>query len=975
MKELLKNKAVKVWVIVSPIVLAVLIAVSVVLTAVLPGLMDTMFGGERSKKVGTTGSHTYFETDEGITDKASALAAARAVNEEICEEGFILLKNDGVLPAETTAANKLKVSVYGKNSVNLAYGSTGSVGGNIKNPKTIFDSLTAAGYEFNPVLKSFYESKDSGEERPSAPSMASGTIPSGFATGETPVSGYTEDVLSSLAEYDDLALVVITRTSGENSDLPTTMKNTTGAYAETDHYLELDKNEQEMLKLACENSGNVVILVNSGTPLELGFLDGADDGDTSMIDYDFASGVKGAIQIGLPGETGIMALGRILNGDVNPSGRTVDTYARNFMEIPAVENFSVKGTAGLDSYTLNGGAQTQWFIDYEEGIYVGYRYFETRGAGDDDWYERNVVYPFGYGLSYTAFDWEIDSSAIENAAVKKDGRYPVRVKVTNTGDRAGKDVVELYGHAPYVRDGVEKSEVVLLGFAKTSLLAPGESDTVEIEFDPYTLASYDYQEKKVRDGGYILEAGTEYKLYVAHDAHDRTEEIAFSVGADILYNDAVRNGVTVQNRFDDIDGQLGSVLSRGDWNGTAPSMRTEEEKAATKEFIDDLRTNKESGNPLTAESDAVKTAAAKRAPAKAKDRNGLQLYELRTLSASDSLWNELLKRITASSLLDLTCNCAFKSPSVDYIGKPETIDTDGPAGFTKFMGSANIVSDTCVYACEPVVAATWNVELARKMGNAVGNEGLVGYAAEGTPYSGWYAPGVNIHRTPFGGRNPEYYSEDGLLNGKIAAAVIGGAQSKGVYAFVKHFAVNEQETHRGGVCTWLTEQALREIYLKPFEIVVKEGGATALMSSFNRIGTTWTGGDYRLMTEVLRNEWGFDGMALCDFASNQPHMDFEQMIYAGGDAWLDTIMPSTSWYDKNDAVDVYVMQEAARHILYTVVNSNAMNGIGEGVIYRTQMAYWRIVLIVADVVIPVALIVWGGAVLLSGIRKQKIGKA
>ena len=972
MKNVLKSTATRIWMIVSAVVLAILIAVNIVLTMVLPGLMDTMFGGERSEKIGTTGSNNYFVPDEGITDKASALAAGNAVNQEICEEGFILLKNDGVLPVKTSETNKVKVSVYGKNSVNLAYGSSGSVGGNIKNPKTLFESLEAANFEYNTVLKEFYESSESGEKRPSAPSMASGAIPSGFATGETPVSKYSAEVLSSLSEYDDLALVVITRTSGENSDLPTTMYDTKGAYSENDHYLELDKNEQEMLQMACENSDNVVVLINAGTPMELGFLDATEDGDASSIEYDFASKVKGALQIGLPGETGIMALGRILSGEVNPSGRTVDTYARDFMSIPAVENFSVKGIANLDSYLVGSETQSQWFIDYEEGIYVGYRYFETRGATDgEEWYKSNVVYPLGYGLSYTEFTSEIlNKDALNGVELTKDGKIEVEVKVTNEGNVAGKEVVQLYVTAPYTSNGIEKAHKVLVGFAKTDLIEPDAYDTVTVEIDPYDFASYDSAEVKVTGGGYIVESGT-YTFTMGENAHIAIDTFTAEVKSDIIYDKStVDEDVTVENRFEDADDQLGSVLSRNAWDDTMPTMRSSDEKKVENSFINTLRTDKSSGNPLTADSDVVKRAAANRAPAKSKNRDGMQLYELKGLDADNALWDQLLMRITASTLWDTVSNCAFKTPSIDYIGKPETIDTDGPAGFTKFMGSADIVSDTCVYCCEPVIAATWNVELAEKMGNAVGNEGLIGYEKEGIPYSGWYAPGVNIHRTPFGGRNPEYYSEDSLLTGSIASAVIRGAANKGVYTFVKHFAANEQETHRGGVCTWLTEQSLREIYLKPFEMTVKDGKTTAMMSSFNRIGTKWTGGDYRLLTEILRDEWGFDGMVICDFASNQPHMDVEQMIYAGGDTWLDTITPSSSWYDKKDALDVYVMQEATKHVLYTVVNSNAMNGIGEGVIYQTYMAYWRIILIVADIVIPLGLAAWGIVVILKQKKKQ-----
>ncbi len=983
-KSLLKSVAVRVWFIVTVVLIAILIAVSIVATTVLPGLMDTMFGGERSEKVGGTGDNNYFVADEGITDKASALANGNAVNEDICEEGFILLKNDNVLPVATPVSDssvsaRPRVSVFGKNSVNLSYGSSGSVGGSIENPATIFDSLEAAGFDYNTTLKEFYEdNSQSGDPRPSAPSMESGAIPSGFATGETDPDTYPAAVLESFDDYNDLALVVITRTSGENSDLPTTMINTAGAMSADDHYLELDENEQNMLRLACENFDKVALIVNSGTPIELGFLDSHADGDATAIDYDFASEVGAAIQIGLPGQTGIMALGRILSGEVNPSGRTVDTYARDFMASPAVENFSVKGIANLDSYTVGGTAQTQWFIDYEEGIYVGYRYFETRGAGDEEWYDDNVVYPFGYGLSYTTFSKTIKESGItQNASWSENEEISVTVTVTNTGSVAGKDVVQLYVGLPYTSGGTEKSSEVLVAFAKTDMLYPaseaGEgkpnSQDVKLTFKPYDFASYDYANKS--GGGYRLDAG-EYEFRVCSDAHSVDASVTTRLAESVSFASDPSTGYEVENRFDDADDQLGSVLSRSDWTGTAPSMRTADEKAAQQSFIDGLRTDRSSGNPLTADSDVVKDAAANRKPASTKSRDGLQLYELRGLDPDNELWDQLMTRITVSSLWDTLSNCAFKTPSIDYIGKPETIDTDGPAGFTKFMGSGDIVTDTCVYCCEPVIAATWNVELAEAMGRAVGNEGLIGYT-EDKPYSGWYAPGVNLHRTPFGGRNPEYYSEDPVLTGKMAAAVIRGAQEKGVYCYVKHFAANEQETHRGGVCTWLTEQSLRELYLKPFEITVKEGGTTAMMSSFNRIGTKWTGGDYRLMTEVLRNEWGFAGTVICDFASNQPHMDMEQMVYAGGDTWLDTIMPS-SWYDANDAVDVYVMQEATKHVLYTVVNSNAMNGIGEGVIYQTYMAYWRIVLIVIDIAVPVGLIAWGAVVIIRAVKRIKHGE-
>lgn len=976
MKKYFKYAFVKVFTIVAPIAIALFIAATVVLTGVLPGLMDVMFGGDRAVKSGVTGSNEYYTKDEGITDKASALANANAVNEEICGEGFVLFKNDGVLPVKTSSSNKVKVSVYGKNSVSLAYGSSGSVGGNVSNPKTIFDSLTAANFQYNTVLKAFYEDNDaSGPARPANPDL-SGAIPTGFATGETPVARYTDAVKNSLKEYNGLALVVITRVSGENSDLPTTMRDksggaVTGAMSEDDHYLELDQNEQEMLKLACENSDNVVLIINTGTPVELGFLDSVADGDSTSINYDFATKVKGAIQIGLPGASGIMALGRILNGEVNPSGKTVDTYARDFMKIPAVENFSVKGISGLDGYTVNGRAQEQYFIDYEEGIYVGYRYFETRGETDgEEWYKQNVVYPFGYGLSYTTFKKTVRQTNIKESATWKAGdELSITVEVENTGSVAGKDVVELFVKQPY-KGGVEKSAEVLVAFAKTKLIEPGAKDEVTLTFTPYDFASYDYADKN-SDGhkGYEIEAG-DYEFAICSDAHTVEATVNCKLTSGIKIEEDISSGYEVKNRFENADDQLGSILSRANWTGTYPAMRTDREKEADTAFINNLRGDRDSGNPLTANSAEVKDAAVNRAPAKSKSDEGLQLYELRTLEANDKMWDKLLQRITASSLWDLLSSAAFKTPAINYIGKPLTIDTDGPAGFTKFMGDTGQISETCVYCCEPVLAATWNVELAEKMGNAVGNEGLVGWVNGKMTYSGWYAPGVNLHRTPFGGRNPEYYSEDAALTGYIASAVIRGAADKGVYAFVKHFAVNDQETHRGGVCTWVDEQALRELYLKPFELTVKVGKATALMSSFNRVGAKWTGGDYRLLTEVLRNEWGFNGMVICDFASNQAHMNMEQMVYAGGDLWLDTITPN-GWYDKNDALDVYVMQEAAKHVLYTVANSNAMNGMGEGVIYTMNMAYWRIALIIIDVVAFAGIAVWGVLVALKTVKKVK----
>lgn len=973
MKKLFSTKRSKVWLSVSAFVMAVLLVVNVAATKYLSGLMDAFFGGERQVKGGNA---QYYTTDDDVTDKASALAKANALVEEICEEGSILLKNDdNVLPLTSDGSDKLKVSVFGNNSINLVYGSSGSVGGDTANAPTVYDSLEKAGFEYNPSLKNAYE--NSKTTRPDSPSMGfSGSVPTGFATGEASSDIYTDDVKASFEEYNDAAIVIISRTSGESYDLPMSMIDTEGAFSDEDHYLELDKNEQEMLKIACENFNKVILVINAGTPLELGFLDDADDNDDTVLDYDFASHIQAAIQIGLPGEQGILALGRILNGEVNPSGKTVDTYARDFTDIPASQNFSCIGEKDVDSYTKDGKVQTEYFIDYEEGVYVGYRYYETRGYTDgEEWYNENVVYPFGYGLSYTSFEQKVKETTIEESsdwnADTKD--ITITVTVTNTGDVAGKDVVQLYSTAPYTDGEIEKPHKVLIGYEKTDVIEPGKSQDVTITFSAYDLASYDYNDANGNGfSGYEVESG-DYEFTLGKNAHDAYDSVKTTLENSIQIAEDTTTGYTVENRFDDVDDQLNEtqMLSRADWEGTMPKMRTSEEKAANVEFIDSL-SSRDSKNPLTTDSDMVKEAEKNRPAATVKKAGELQLYELIGAEADDSRWDTLVSQMTVNEIFDIVKDCAFKSPGDEFIGKPITIDLDGPSGFTNStVRRTSDVYDTCFYCCESVLGATWNKDLAKRMGESIGNEGLIGdEKGTGVTYNGLYGPGTNIHRTPFGGRNPEYYSEDPVLSGEMAANMVSGAASKGVYCFIKHFAVNDQETHRNGVCVWLTEQSMRELYLKPFEIAVKDGKATAIMSSFNRIGSTWTGGSYNLITEVLRNEWGFDGAVITDFASGQSQMDLQQMVYAGGDMWLDTVSPS-KWYEKADALDTYQLQESAKHILYMVANSNAMNGLSDGVEIETKPAYWRLTLQYTNIGIPVILLLWAALYALRNPKPKK----
>lgn len=958
----------------------------------------SVLGGERRKLAGGDPSkYVYYESD--YEDKKSALAAANALNERIAEEGIILLKNDGLLPIKTPesdagVSNKPKISVFGHNSVNLVYGGSGSGGASSKGATTLFESLTKAGYEYNPALKSFYESRAAGDLRDS-PAMGSSLL-AGIFTGETPVSSYTQAVSDSYKEYNDAALVVLSRLGGEGFDLPRTSltslnngKPINGARSGSDHYLQLDKNEVDMIREAMDNFANVIIVVNSSEAMELGFLD--DPSHYLYTDGGYADSVKAkecmnklkaAVWIGSPGKTGINALGRVLNGSVNPSGRTVDTYARDFTKDPSYYNFGTNNVMhGNEFYTVRSGdklqAREQYLVEYEEGIYVGYRYYETRfvteGENGENWYEKNVVFPLGYGLSYTDFSWEItNAEELESAVISQKTELNVKVKVTNEGDCAGKDVVQIYVGAPYYAGGIEKSEVVLAGYAKTPMLAAkgrGTDDLpeyceLEIPVKAEYFASYDYADKNGNGHrGYEIEHG-DYEIRVSKNAHEAVDTVTVNVPDDILITGDADTGYTVENRFDDVSGYIKEYLSRTDWEGTWPAPPTQEERTVTQEFLNSFNYDgDDSGKPW--ESDKTPEQSDK---VLKFGETEVKLYQLIGKDYDDPLWNELLNQLTVEQMAEMIGTGNYNTMAIDGIGKPKTIDPDGPVGFTAFMGDPSVY-DTCFYASGCVLGATYNRELAEEMGKMVGNEGILGnMQGDGTPYSGWYAPAVNIHRSPFGGRNWEYYSEDGYLSGSMAAGVIKGAKSKGVYTYVKHFALNEQETHRSGVLTFANEQAMREIYFRAFELCVKDGGTTAIMSSFNRIGKTWTGGSYDLLTEVLRNEWGFKGMVITDYNYATPYMNVNQMIRAGGDlnlcqkGWPDTV---------NTPTQVTALRNATKNILYTVANSTAMNGYGEGVEYKYVMPTWVVWLIIADVVIIACMGVWGFFFVRSVIRMKR----
>jgi beta-glucosidase len=900
----------------------------------LGGLMDTLFGSQRpiySDEV------TSVYPTQKATNKAEAFANAQEVNLKLAEEGFVLLKNENAaLPMNKGA----RISVFSKNSVNLSYGGSGSGGFDTSNNKNLYESLNDAGFVTNPTLKRFYESSQSGPVRTANSSDLDNGDNQKIATAETPQSKYTDAVRNSYADYSDAALVVITRIGGEGFDLPRYQGDSEGAVSPDSHYLELDQNEIDLLTAVTDGTfKRVVVVFNTPSSFEATFLK-----DSAYAA--FADKIDAAVWIGFTGSNGITALGEILNGDVNPSGRLVDTWAADFTKNPSFVNF---GTGCLPDTTDKYDGGMYYSVDYEEGIYVGYRYYETRGETDgENWYNANVVYPFGYGLSYTTFDWTVgDASASE---IELGTTITVPVTVKNTGSVAGKDVVQLYAFAPYTLGGIEKAHKILVGFAKTKLLQPGESETVTVSFDPYSAASYDYRDANSNGfSGYELEAG-EYTLYVSRNAHESEKAIALNLAADVQIgtdpttDSEVVNRYTDSENFLDSDWQLDTMLSRADWEGTWPTPQTAQQHAGTDRLYEEIR-SEEHNNPTDFDSEEYpwfgeEPTLTLRDLLPSAEAEG---YEP-VVSYDDERWEELMMGCDEEEMIALINNGAYHTLAMESVGLPATIHGDGPSGFTCFM-SKEQVNGTCQYVSEPVMASTWNINLMNELGEAIGEEGTIGDKATGQPYSSIYAPGVNIHRSPFGGRCSEYFSEDPFISGMMGAAEVQGIQSRGVLPTVKHFVANEQETHRsiGGDLSWLSEQALREIYLKPFEYTVKLGETRGIMTSFNRIGTRWTGGDYRLLTEILRNEWGFNGLVICDFNTIPQYMIPCMMFYAGGSLDLAT-QQSAMWTDcdTSDAGDAIVLMRAVKDVMYALVNSNAMNAevIGYNLPIWQEYLHW-----------------------------------
>ena len=965
-KKLLKPRVIA-WAATTLVLTGVLVAGTILTTNTFKSLLEGVLGPDKAVKAeGESG--IIFE--QKFNTKDEARENANEVVKKICEEGMVLLKNEGnALPLKSGA----KVSVFGKNSIQLVYGGSVSTapGGDIPK-KTIYDSLNAAGFTCNPDLKEFYEdNKRSGEGRGETPDLPTGGVAS-LPIGETPIDKYKSDVTTSYCDYSDAAIVVVSRIAGENWDLPRVQQNDSSR-----HYLQLDKNERDLLKHIVDSNefDHIILLVNTSNYIDLGFLKIADDPDFAQ----FGNKIDGCIVVGSPGGNGIMALGGILNGSVNPSGHTVDTLYTHYENDPTWENFGDGKPDGLaygGSYRkASGGYANYYGVEYEENIYLGYRYYETRGKEmGGDWYDKNVVYPFGYGLSYTTFSQEItNKSALQAAALNGFETFDVEIKVTNTGTQhAGKQVVQLYAEAPYESGKIEKAYKVLAGFAKTSLLEPGKSETVKITVNPYDFASFDNHDLNGNgEKTFELDAG-KYVFHAGTDAHNDFDTFEKTLAETAIFKQGAET--EVKPLFDEVTNWMGrgQNLSRKDFSqanpASFPQAPTEAELTLSAADIEKFDTFASTNDETY---DKMPTT---NAPLTVK------LKELAGLDYDNELWDKFLDQLTADEMLTLFNEGCYKTEKIVRGGEvlvPSTTSADGPTGFVTFMGNPAVYG-CCYYQSECLLAQTYNLELATEQAHAIGEESLVGNEADnGMPYPGWYAPAMNIHRSPFSGRNTEYYSEDPFISGKFAAQVVKGVQEKGVYANIKHFAVNDQETNRSsrGLATWLDEQCMREIYLKPFEIAVKEGKTHGLMTSFNRIGYEWAGGSYRLVTTILRKEWGFQGSVICDFKTDV-YMDSKQMLYAGGDISLvgnKTIMLQTSgvyntpYISFDNAKDVSLLRRAAHNNLFAIANSNMMRAD----IDHYEPAAWKVAVYVIDGCVGGGLAIWGFFAIFTALRKKE----
>jgi len=786
------------------------------------------------------------------SDTAQGVAArihAASVAEQISNEGIVLLKNvDSFLPLDES-----RINVFGIASFSMRYGGAGSGGADQTAAVSLYEGLSNAGIQYNRDLYDFTKKHADHSGGGNWIIDIFRTMIFGRDHDEPDIAYLTDDEILRARNYSPTAMIVLASQGVEMADF-------------TIDELQLSQNKRDLLELVTANFDNVIIVINSGNPLELGFLEEHPE-------------IKSALWIGTPGPFGSNSLANILVGNVNPSGRLVNTYAYDISSNPAVVNF---GDYKYDN--IRGRA----FLNYEESIYIGYRFYETYYAEDEAGYNRAVQFPFGFGLSYTDFEWAVTGTNADADNIK------IEVRVTNAGDFAGKDVVQVYFSAPYTQGGIEKSAIELAGYAKTGLLAPGESETVTVEFVTRDMASYDHRIRQA----FILEAGT-YEIKIAQNVRDIVDSFTFDVETTIIYSEDAVTGTAVQNHFDYANGGL-RYLSRNDWAGTFPDASTRNH-TAPQNVIDELN-----ARPPRVDGPVPKT----------DEDNGIKLIDMKGLDYDDPKWETFLDQFTVQEMGELVMRGAYRTVAVDRLGIPEMVLLDGPAGINSLFSALTAAA----YPTEIVVASTWNDELSYAWGEAIGRE------ARAYGVHGWYAPAMNIHRTPLGGRNFEYFSEDPLISGKMSAAATRGAQSHNIIVTMKHFALNEQEVNaRSGVLVWANEQAIREIYLRPFEITVKEGDVTGVMSSFIIIGTKWSGGNPELLQNVLRDEWGFVGVVTTD-AVLGGWMDVNHAIRSGNDLMLAMLVTRSSMREidrlyKEDPVGIaQALRNSTHNLCYSFVN-------------------------------------------------------
>ena len=897
--------------------LAMVLAVVVCVNMICFGPMATLIGL-------ATGNGT-------LSDETNEEAAE--VAEEIMEDGIVLLKNESLLPLNETK----KLNIFGWESINPAYGGAGSGGINdLYDIVSLNQGLENAGFSINQELVDFYNNYGADNPEMSIQKQ-SWTLP------EPPVDTYSDEIIKSAKEYSDVAVVVLSRKAGEgHNDIPMDVRkaaydNNSDEYddfPEGEHYLQLSQTERDMVDMVCSNFDNVIVVYNGANQFELGFAD----------EY---PQIKSVVWCPGTGNVGFNALGKVFSGEVNPSGKTPDTFVYDMTTAPwwnNAEKTEYTNLADMAVEGMNAGTAQVYapaFTNYVEGIYVGYKYYETAAQEGAIDYDKTVQYPFGYGLSYTEFEQKMGELK------EKDGQISVDVEVTNTGDVAGKDVVEVYYKPPYTNGGIEKSSANLIEFAKTDLLQPGESQTVTVTFSIEDMASYDENNAKA----YVLEKG-DYVISINSDSHTVLDQKTYTADKDVVYkgeNKRASDDTAATNVFEDAKGDV-TYLSRADHfanyeEATAAPASAELGEPYVSEYH--LNSNFDKTTYLNDE-DVMPTTGAD---------NGLTLADMRDADYDDPRWEKLLDQLTVDEMANMIAMAGYQTAAMDSVGKVATLDFDGPAAINNnFTGVGSIG-----FPIEVVVASTWNKELAQAWGECMGK------ISQKMGAEGWYAPGMNTHRTAFGARNYEYFSEDGVLAGNMGAKAVEGARKYGVYSYIKHFALYEGNAKM--VSVWSNEQAIREIYLKPFEISVKQGGANAVMVSWSFLGDKWTGECSNLMNTVLRDEWGFRGMALTDFFRNNGHgfMNADAALANGVDAMLSTFNgEENNVANPEHPTSVLQMRNACKNVMYTVVSSWAYDGEHE----ETGMENWKKAGIGIDIVI--ALFMAGMEVLvIKGYKKRK----